>query len=333
MPPSDPSRPQLGPVDARRLVGDLYRTLVGREGSDEEIEPYAEFLGYGGSPAGVMVQMLESGECQLNYFRNPAFRPLVAPEALPQEVPRLYVWHIPKTAGTSLREMLRPHVATLEFCASVSLSELFRMSPARLRSFRVICGHFGPMLPPLLGDVDLVTVTLVRDPVAMVTSIYRQWRDHGPPGHRVTELTRRLPFDEWCHHDDVRGLWSNPQARSLSLPRRVPAWPGWGESDEGEGDDGEITDDELARHAVPVFDGIDVVGVPEDLQAVYRTCVVRLGLGPARQEEVRENVGGHLGQELSAATRDWLVARNTVDAALVTRARDRRHELVGADPD
>ena len=302
--------------------------ILGREADDAEIGPYAAHLDEGGSVTEIVRQMLASPECELQFFRNPSFRRLVAPEPLPGDVERLYVWHIPKTAGTSLRAMLKPHFDPLGFCDGLTLSELNRLSPTRLHSFRVVIGHFGPVLPPMLADVPMITATMVREPLSIIPSIYRQWHDHGPTGYPVTELTRSLTFDDWCRRDEVRFLWSDPQARALALPRIAPAWPGPSESPEGAGPAPDsVAIDDLRSVAVSTLDGIDIVGSTEDVTAVYRTCLDRLGLEPRTGPTARENVGRELGSALSEDTTSWLLAHNTVDAELVARVRDRRHQL------
>jgi hypothetical protein len=303
----------------------MYTAIIGREPAEDEVGPYSEHLRSGGSTHDILIQMLESPECQLEFFRNPGFRSLVAPDPIAEDIPRLYVWHIPKTAGTSLREMLMPHFSPLEFCGSLTLSELYRLSSARLRSFRVIAGHFGPMLPPLLPDVPLVTVTLLRDPMALVASVYCQWRDHGPPDHESTVLANQLSFDDWCRRDNLRSQWANPQAKSLALRRSVSAWPGPSESPEG--DSPPIDDLELRDLAISVLDGIDIVGTPEYLVPVYRTCLHRLGIAPRNSPALRRNVGRGLTQSVSQSTRDWLTAHNEIDAELLDRAQARLVEL------
>jgi tRNA (mo5U34)-methyltransferase len=309
-----------------RLVVDLYATLLGREHPrEDELRPLVDHLLAGGMLQDVIQAILRSAECQAGFFRNSSFRELVAPTALPNDVPRLYFWHVPKTAGSSLREMLKPHFPVHEQCVGLTLTELYRLSPARLRSFRFLSGHFGPALPQFLPDVHLITATLIRDPLLTVTSTYGQLRRLGPPGHLPSDLARLLPFDEWCHHEDARPYWSNPQARFLALERIVPSWPDTHESAEGEPK--LVSDSQLESISIRVLEEIDVVGTTAELLDVYRECSHRLNFEPQYSRSLRINEGD-IDLALSESASRWLTAHNSVDLALFERAASRGRELV-----
>jgi hypothetical protein len=320
---SMPTMSTGGLVSRQYVVEALYATLLGRQARDGEAEYY---LRPGVTLEQTIAWLLASPECQLGFYRNRFFDDLLAPDPLPADVPRLYVWHLPKTGGTSLREMLRPHFAELEFFGGATLSELFRMSQYRLRSFRVIAGHFGPTLPQLLPDVPLVTATLLREPVEMVCSHYVHWRDQGNDLDPLTTLARRLSFDEWCRAEATYGLWSNPQATSLCLPRIAPSRRDAPASPEGH--TVSVPWSEIRERAAATLEAIDVVGTTGDVLAVYRACLDRVGAGPAAYTEpLKENVGAGLGAGISASTRDWLLEHNTIDLALYERANARAEEL------
>jgi hypothetical protein len=314
-----------GALDARNVVDSLYATLLDRATVGDETRDKIDYLEGGGTVEQVIEWIMTSEECRYYFYCKPVFQDIVAPEALPQDEPRLYVWHLPKTGGTSLKEMLRPHVDGMEFCGDLTFGEVFRLSNYRLRSFRVIAGHFGPTLPQLLADVPLVTTTLIRDPVAMVASHYTHWRDRGNVADPLTDLARRMPFDEWCRSKDTYPLWSNPQATSLATPRVAPTRAR--SAVEPEGTTVPIPADLLEERAITLLDGIDVVGTTDDLLAVYRSCLQRLGIEPTHEAAVRANAGAGLAEPVSSSTSDWIMENNTIDAALFDRASARRGDL------
>jgi hypothetical protein len=221
--------------------------------------------------------------------------------------------------------MLRPHFAETEFCGALSLSELYRMSHYRLRTFRVIAGHFGPTLPQLLPEVPLVTVTLLREPVSMVMSHYVHWRDQGNPGDPLTALARAMTFEKWCRSPDTLGLWSNPQATSLCLQRIPPNRDQAQLAPEGST---VASPGNLSERAVATLDRIDIVATTGDLLAVYQTCLDRLGIEPFFDKSMRENVGAGLNEPISESTREWLLEHNTIDSDLFERAQQRSAQLV-----
>ena len=313
---------QLTPAS---IVTSLYRCLLGREPTAGEVLAFVAHLEGGGSVEQVVMSLFASPRYQRDYIYLPAFYELVAPDPLRSDVNRLYLWHIPKTGGTSLREMLRPHFTELEFCGNLPLGALYRMSSYRLRSFRVIAGHFGPMVPQLLPDVSLVTATLIRDPLDHIASFYVHWRDSGWPDHTATTLARRLSFAEWCRSEEVWVFWSNPQARGLASPRVPPDREQSQVSPEGEMV--HLHDVELAEAAPPMLDSIDIVGTTDQLMVVYRECLKRLGITPEPVELLQANLGSGLGEEVSRSTRDWLLEHNTIDSALFDRAKIRGSKL------
>ena len=321
-------KPDSPRVDSASLVTSLYSALLDREPvGGEELNKVA-YLERGGTVEEVVAMILASLECQLHFFRNPIFDDIVAPEPLPLDVPRLYFWHIPKTGGSSLREMLRGHFNELEFSGGLTLTELYRMSSYRLRSIRVFAGHFGPTLPQLLAEVPLTTVTLLRDPVDVVVSNYRHWRYRGLEGNPYTALARELSFEDWCRSEDTQWLRSDSQAQALCLPRFPP-----GREEALASPDGgmlHVPGMDLREAAVSALEGVDIVGTLDDLSDVYRACLDSLNVSaPATQEVLTENVGLGAEEEVSETTREWLLETNTVDSVLFEQAKQRGELLRG----
>jgi hypothetical protein len=322
--PGESADDSFNQLDMDRLVEGVYRAVLDRAPNVEERASGSARLMAGGLVQDLVSDLLRSPECQAEFFRNVSFRELVAPPPLPADTPRLYLWHIPKTGGSSLRVMLSPHFAPHESCGPLTLSELYRLSPSRLRSYRFISGHLGPALPRLLGDVPLVTVTVLRDPVATVLSTYGQLQRGGPFGHPPSDLARELPFDEWCRHEEARLYWSNPQARFLAVERTPPAWPVSHEP--AEGDPTPLPDGELGKRALSQLRAIDVVGTTDNILALYLEALRRLGIAPGLSNALRLNIGEG-ANEISPATMDWLYARNAVDVALFEEAKRRGRAL------
>lgn len=311
-------------ISIGRIVRGLYTSLLGREPKENEWQSSREHLVAGGALDDIVRQLLSSVECQLSFFRNPFFRELLAPAPLPADMPRLYISHIPKTGGTSLREMLMGQFPAEQVCVGLTLSELYRLSPARLRSFRLISGHFGPALPRLLGDVALVTVTLVREPVQMIVSHYGQLRRHGSEGHRASDLARSLPFAQWCRHEDALPYWSNPQARLLAMERTPPPWPQVHEPAEGALSC--APEPELLERATTVLGTIDIVGTTDRLFEVYHASARRLGIDATESSARRLNVHDEEVEVPDDAV-EWLLSRNRVDTSLFEQACRRVREL------
>jgi hypothetical protein len=318
-------------MDPRSVVASLYESLLARQPVDGEEVPLVELLESGGSVEDVVSAILEFPESRTTFYRNPRFDPVLAPSPLPIDVPRLYVWHIPKTAGTSLREMLRSHFDELEFGGSLAPGELYRMSQYRLRSFRVITGHFGPSLPQLLGDVRLITATLLRDPVATVTSIYRFQRENGDRADPFTTLAKELPFSDWCRREETRWQWSNPQAKALTSRSLPPSESEYRVSpdvllvrgDPYYGPQIPVPEDQLLERSWSTLAGIDIVGGSDDLLEVYRACLRCLDIEPTLTEAVRENITNGANTVVSPGDRDWLLEHNDVDAMLFSEATKR----------
>ena len=107
-----------------------------------------------------------------------------------------------KTGGTSfafqLRKQFQPREVypTVGFdlrdetdvAGYVSISRLLRLSPERRADIRVYTGHF-PFVASELLDLDLVNLTLLRDPVDRTISLLKHFK-------RVSKLYHSKPLEE-----------------------------------------------------------------------------------------------------------------------------------------
>lgn len=99
--------------------------------------------------------------------------------------------HIPKTAGTTLNDILRanyPDEAILDVYDPEGYRRLRRMTAAELQTLRLVQGHmFVHDYDELLdGPVPVRAMTFLRDPVARVVSEYRFLKSW--PGQHLHQL-------------------------------------------------------------------------------------------------------------------------------------------------
>jgi serine O-acetyltransferase len=103
--------------------------------------------------------------------------------------PRFFFVHLMKTGGTSFAFQLRKQFQPREIYPSVgfdlrdegdvagyvSISRLLRLSPERRADIRVYTGHF-PFVASELLDLELVNLTLLRDPVDRTISLLKHFK-------------------------------------------------------------------------------------------------------------------------------------------------------------
>src|SRR5262249_36763669 len=119
----------------------------------------------------------------------------------------LYFLHIPKTAGVSFRTLLESRYQPHEVCPVYSPRDLFTALPGPVDGYPLSRAYLGFPLPAHVSR-PLRIVTLLRDPVALVVSMYhffRRWTPH--PLHAVIH-EQRLSLDDFVRHDDgIPYLW------------------------------------------------------------------------------------------------------------------------------
>ena len=181
--------------------------------------------------------------------------------------PRIYFHHIPKTAGTSLREFLVARVGEINV-APVLRTGLLRDALRDHARFAVITGH----LQVLPGDAlpsDRVSITLLRDPVdRVVSSFYFQKSIHSGGRHGAYADDAATELASWlaslAEEDAVEAL--NGQLASL--------WPfGWDAQSVP-------TMAERVAAAKRALDAFDAVGLQATMAESFAMISYRLGLVP-----------------------------------------------------
>lgn len=228
---------------------------------------------------------------------------------------RLFLLHIPKTAGTTLTAYVDDHFDVERILPRKLLSKNalyvrpqdFRGREGELAPYDLVRGHFGfPIWREFFAGHTLVT--MLRDPVARVASLYHDWRSKSeenlagaPPAEGdLARLARANGLAEFLAqpHPLVSRLFANGQARQLA----------------GFIDD-ERTDDELLRRASDHLRQADLVGLTEffDLSVA---CLARMfGWAlPPQVERLNTSASRGFHGDVDGQTRAAIESMNAVDA-------------------
>jgi hypothetical protein len=127
---------------------------------------------------------------------------------------KLFFIHIPKTAGTSVRRVLRPRYTDDEFVPVYSHepSELQKIRN-RLDDARVLYGHFSHGFHELL-DTRGRYATMLREPIARVWSFYRH-QLHNPRASYHAMVHSGMPLDDLLEGNNIHEL-NNHMTRIVS---------------------------------------------------------------------------------------------------------------------
>jgi hypothetical protein len=261
---------------------------------------------------------------------------------------RFFFVHVMKTGGTSLVLQMHSHFAADEIYPNERLDRRHRMDPEpyaslpdllaltheRRAAIRVYAGHFPFMVRELLG-ADVVTLTLLRDPVDRTISVLKHFK-------RLYERYGDDPLGA-VYDDELvfRNFVENYQTRMFALTAadhpvafagRVPYRDLRAalERPRGRGDDlppgGTIAvDDDRLAHAKANLARTDIVGVCEDYGMFVEMLRSRFGWWPDGVDALRANVSEE-AWDVDPALRRRIAADNAFDVELYEHAR----ELVAA---
>lgn len=189
-------------------------------------------------------------------------------ESKPRKIVHL---HVPKTAGTALRSAFQNY-----FGKSIRTFTEFhedKYKDINPQDFDFFSGHFGYETANRL-DGDIVTV--LRDPIERVVSIYYFWRqlfETGTQRSVNTTLASTYSLEHFMDLIDQTGLvlefhnrcvWQIA-AGTTSEHRRSKRLAGW-------------TDDDLFATAVKNLETFKVVGIQEDLAGFSEDLIKAFGV-------------------------------------------------------
>lgn len=250
----------------------------------------------------------------------------------PASLPRLFVAHMQKTAGTTLRDRLRssypeelvypnPTDGPDARIAVISVRHLQERWKARGGEIRLLTGHFPVRTLEVLDtDTPYVTLTVLRDPVERTLSFLRH-----QAARRQRGATEDTPLVE-IYEDPFRfaAMIQNHMTRMLSLS---PEEMGPGD---GVLTSVDYTRDRLER-AQEALDGLELFGLQHRLEELCGELGTRYGLdtGAPRRSNTTEPV------EVDDALAERIAEDNALDVELYRWAcalYDERHPAGGAPP-
>lgn len=244
----------------------------------------------------------------------------------PQEPDRrFFVAHMQKTAGTTLRDRLRATWTENQIYPNgddgpdgrisvISVKHLEECWARRGHEIRLLTGHFPVRTTELLpGDIDWVTVTVLREPVERVLSFLRH-----QAARRQRGATEDTPIDE-IYDDEFRRevMVRNHMTRMLSMtPEEIRL---------GDGVLGTVPyDEERLAMAQDALAGLPMFGLQHRLEEFCAELGDRYGLDVGAPLRSNTTEAGEVPEGLV----DRIVDDNALDVELfayATRLYDERH--------
>lgn len=131
--------------------------------------------------------------------------------------------HIPKTAGRTLRTIIRSQYRPEQICITNPLPgdpfhDYLNLPTERKAELRIVQGHFAYGLHEHV-ERPAVYVTMLRDPIARVISYYRFVRDH--PEHRNHATVMEKGLAGFVKETQSKQL-DNAQLRYLASAQEAP---------------------------------------------------------------------------------------------------------------
>ena len=132
-----------------------------------------------------------------------------------------YFLHIPKTAGTSLINIVENNFDYKQIYLERLWPRLFENLPENLANFKLIRGHFGYWIYKLLPKAP-ITLTILRDPIEQTLSLHdHQLRAFNARDKEALVTHKDQSLEEIFDIPRLRLIFTNHQIRHLTLDMDV----------------------------------------------------------------------------------------------------------------
>lgn len=220
----------------------------------------------------------------------------------------MYFCHIPKTAGMTFRTIIEDQFHCNDVCPATLNAQLAKYTPEELARYRLFRGHLGfSNLPQLLGDKQVINITVLREPVARVISHYDYIRRM--PGDPHYAAVKDMTLEEFAQRLTAGKLGKNIQTYHVAKTTQFSL--------------DKLTVDESLALALNSMDDFGFVGLVERFQDSLFLLSYIFGWKPILNSR-RENAAKVKKplEEVAESTLEVIRANSQLDAQLYTHARE-----------
>jgi hypothetical protein len=231
---------------------------------------------------------------------------------------KLLFLHIPKTAGTSVHNVLHRHFSKkeqLEINVFAEGKNLTSFPKEKLNELRLVRGHFAYGEHKAFGEVKSEYTTMLREPVDRCVSHYyynlaEQDKKKKPGGRRIN-----VSLKELCESGDYLFV-DNTQVRLLSGNPKVAI--------------GTVTREMMEEAWGNLNKHFPVIGIQEQFDPYILSLCDRYEFNIPYYRKQRVNKGRKAVAELDEETRRAVAARNLFDIELYERVKKKVMEEIEA---
>ena len=341
---------------AEEITDALYRALLGRFPDPAGLEHHVRLL-ESGAPVWEMVRGIrDSSEASGRLLRSPQLAQL-GPNGWDgsrrlRGEPLIYFCHLMKTGGTALVDAAVANAGGRMCLTGLFLDHVVMVPSVVWRHAALVSGHFG-LEARLLLPPDVLTVTVVRDPLERTLSHY----SHVRRDPSLVAASEGLSLEEFISDPCWAPYASNYQSRSLV--QRVDLPGAWSEYSPlarldqvsvpsptrvtlplqllFEGSPLPVALEDLEASALAALDTVDLVGVADELDELWGRMAAVWGMDNAVAAVTPANVtpGRIDPSQVPSSVRRAIEDANGADQALYERARTRAgagHRPAGVGP-